>query len=73
MRAVRRTADVFLGRVDKEVTVDNIKDYIKDTFDVMVQSIESVEIQSKQFNVFKITVLTEERETLLMLHCDLRA
>ena len=64
MRAVRRTADVFLGRVDKEVTVDNIKEYIKDTFDVMVRSIESVEIQSKQFNAFKITVLTEERETL---------
>ena len=55
---------MFLGRVDKEVTVDNIKDYIKDTFDVMIRSIEGVEIQSKQFNAFKITVLSEERETL---------
>ena len=64
MRAVRRTADVFLGKVDKEVTVDNIKEYIKDTFDVMARSIEGVEIQSKQFNSFKITVVTEERETL---------
>ena len=64
MRAVRRTVDVFLGRVDKEVTIDNVKDYIKDTFDVMVQSVESVEIQSKQFNAFKITVHTEGRETL---------
>ena len=64
MRAVRRTADVFLGRVDKEVTVDTIKDYIKDTFDVAVRNIEGVEIQSKQFSAFKITVLAEERETL---------
>ena len=47
MRAVRRTADVFLGRVDKEVEADNIKEYIKDNFDVNVQNIESVEILSK--------------------------
>ena len=64
MRAVRRTADVFLGRVDKEVEADNIKEYIKDNFEVNVQNIESVEILSKQFNAFKITVFLEERDKL---------
>ena len=29
-RAVRRTADIFLRRVNKDVEVDVIKEYIKD-------------------------------------------
>ena len=64
MRAVRKTADVFLGRVDKAVEADNIKDYIKDNFKVTVQSIETVEIQSKMFNAFKVSVFLEDRDKL---------
>ena len=54
----------FLGRVDKEVEASNIKEHIKDNFDVNVQNIESVEILSKHFNAFKITVLLEDRDKL---------
>ena len=36
MRAVRRTADIFSGRVHKDVEVDVIKEYIKDNFNVIV-------------------------------------
>ena len=64
MRAVRRTADIFLGRVNKDVEVDVIKEYIKDNFNVIVQNIESVNIFSNDFNAFKITTFLDERDKL---------
>ena len=64
MRAVRRTADVFIGRVDRQVEAENVSDYIKEHFDVKVQNIEKVEIQSKLFNAFKVTVFLENRDKL---------
>ena len=64
MRAVRRTADVFLGRVAKDVTVDGIKDYVKDNFNINVQTVECLKIQSEHFNAFKVTVFMDERDIL---------
>ena len=64
MRAVRRTVDIFLGRVNKDVEVDVIKEYIKDNFNVIVQNIENVKIFSNDFNAFKITTFLDERDKL---------
>ena len=33
-KAVKRTADVFLGRVHKETPIEDIKEYVKNTFNV---------------------------------------
>ena len=57
-------ADVFLGRVDKDVMVSDIEKYVKDTFDVVTQKVERIEIQSDQFHAFKITVFFDERSKL---------
>ena len=64
MRAVRRTVDVFLGRVHKEVDIDIIRNYIKENFEIDPQNIEDINIKSEYFNAFKITVFIDEREKL---------
>ena len=64
MRPVRRMADIFLGRANKDVEVDAIKECIKDNFNVIVQNIENVKIFSNDFNAFKITTFLDERDKL---------
>ena len=64
MKAVKQTADIFLGRVDRSVKTEEITQYIKDSFNVVVENIEVLKIRTDQFNAFKITVLSTEREKL---------
>lgn len=64
LRAVRRTLDVFLGRVIKDVEIDDIKDYIKENFNVVVQNVEPITIRSAEYNAFKVTVFSDERDKL---------
>lgn len=64
MKAVKRTADVFLGRVDKSVKADEIIQYIEDSFNVVAEKVEVLKIKSDQFNAFKITVPSIERDKL---------
>ena len=63
-KGVRKTADVFLGRVEKSVTSSNIENYIEETFNIKVKKIDPMVIKSDMFNAFKITVLLDEREKL---------
>ena len=64
LKAVRRKADVFIGRVDKSVEISDIEKYIKEVFDISVIKTEILKIKSEQFNAFKITMLFDERDTL---------
>ena len=64
MKAVKRTADVFLGRVDKSVKEEEITQYIEDSFSVTVEKIEILNIKTDQFNAFKITVPSIERDKM---------
>ena len=59
-KAVRRTADVFLGRVDKDTTIEVIQNYV----DVVCLNIEKLEIKTDLYNAFKITVLLSDRDLL---------
>ena len=63
-RAVKRTVDVFLGRVHKDNLIQDIKDYVKDTFNVECLNIEKLEIKTEVFNAFKIKVSLSDRELL---------
>ena len=63
-KAVRRTADVFLGRVDKDTTIEVIQNYVKDTFGVVCLNIQKLEIKTDLYNAFKITVLLSDRDLL---------
>ena len=64
LRAVGRTADVFLGRVDKDVEESDIRKFIKDVFDITVKKIEMLKIKTEEYNAFKVTVNLSERDHL---------
>ena len=64
LRAVGRTADVFLGRVDKNVEESDIEQYIRDVFDIAVKKIEILKIKTDEYNAFKVTVDLSERDNL---------
>ena len=64
LRAVRRTADVFLGRMDNEVIAEDIEHYIKECFGLNVDKIEELKIMTNQYKAFKVTLPINEREKL---------
>ena len=68
-RAVKRTVDVFLGRVDPSVTVDDIKQYIGENFDINILNVDQLAIKSDRFVAFKITVNLNDRDALF--NCDM--
>ena len=61
--AVRR-ADVYVGRVDKDVTADDIKSFIEQTFDTEAFSVSKLDILSDIHNVLKVGVETNVRDRL---------
>ena len=63
-KAAMRMADVFVGRVDKDVTIDCIEDYIKNSFSVHVHAITQLGIRSDRFNAFKVNVKFSDRDKL---------
>lgn len=63
-KAATKSVDVFIGRVHKDVSMDKISEYIKDTFNVNVVSILQLDIKSDRVNAFKVTVNLSEREKL---------
>lgn len=64
LKAVRRTADVFIGRLDTSITAEDVATYIDSTFDIMVYSIQQLDIISKDFVAFKVNVNMNDRTKL---------
>ena len=56
LRAATRTADVFIGRVDNDVSEDEIKDYIKANFNVDTYVVRKLNIRSEIYAAFKVNV-----------------
>ena len=63
-RAATRTADVFVGRVDKAVADEDLKNYVKINFGVQILSVTKLTIRSEFFNAFKINVKSNDRDKL---------
>ena len=63
-KAAVRTCDIFIGRVDKEVSEEGIKDYIKNTFNVTVSDVEKLVIKTNSYNAFKVCVNFKDRDAL---------
>ena len=57
-------ADVFLGRMDNSITVDDINQYISDNFDIEAHKVEELKIKTDQYKAFKVTISINEREKL---------
>ena len=64
LKAVKRTADIYLGRVEKTVSADDIENYIQEVFNVKVENVESLQIRTDQYKAFKITVDLALRDKL---------
>ena len=64
LKAAARTADVFVGRVDKVVDAEEIKSYVESNFGIQTVSLMKLNIRSEIFNAFKITVKSNDRDKL---------
>ena len=64
LRAVKRTADVFIGRMDNDVTIEEIKDYISVNFELNVLNMEQLVIKTDKYRAYKVTVNMNERDKL---------
>ena len=73
LKAVRRTADVFLGRMGSDVSIGSIKSYIQETFEIHVYNIEESKIVTDEYKVYKIISSLDEREKLFNPSYGLRA
>lgn len=63
-KGIKRTSDVFIGRVDCEVQSDDVGCYIKDNFGIEVNSINELEIKTDRYKAFKVNVALQDREKL---------
>ena len=64
LKAVKRTADIYLGRVEKTVSADDIENYILEVFNVKVEKVENIQIRTDQYRAYKVTVDLALRDKL---------
>ena len=62
LKAARRIADIFIGRVEKSVTIDDVKSYIKENISIDILDIEKLVIKTDQYNAFKVKIYLDERD-----------
>ena len=63
-KAAARRADVFVGRVDRDVAADEIATYIKEAFSIDPISVTKLDIRSEIYNAFKVSVKFLDRDKL---------
>lgn len=61
-KAVQPTAQIYIGKVIKNVTVVEIGDYIKNTFNKRVIKLEKLDILSDDYNAFRLIVNLDDKE-----------
>ena len=65
VKGVRKTMDVYVGRLDSSVTCDDLKSYINDEISVNMISCICLSSADAQVKSFKVTVYAEDRDILL--------
>ena len=65
VKGVRKTMDVYVGRLDSSVTCDDLKSYINDEISVNMISCICLSSADAQVKSFKVTVYAEDRDMLL--------
>ena len=64
LKAAVVTADVFVGRVECNVTAENVSTYVKDVFAIDPIYVTKLNIRSDQYAAFKINVKVSDRDKL---------
>ena len=54
----------FRLKVTKDIGESDIKQYIKEVFDIVDKKIEILKIKTDKYNAFKVTVNLSDRDTL---------
>ena len=62
-KAATRYVDIFVGRVDNVVTIDELRNYIYDIFEVQVAAVINLTIRAEEHKAY-MTVKLSEREKL---------
>lgn len=55
---------MYIGRVDNDVTIDDLKDYILEVSGITVTAVNVLKIRTEEHKAFKVTVKLSEREKL---------
>ena len=63
-KAANRTTDVFIGRVHTSVDSEEIKEYVKDKFNVSILEISKLDIKAENHNAFKVKINVSDRNAL---------
>lgn len=63
-RAAVVTADVFVGRVDSNVTAENVDSYVRENFSINPVCVSRLDIRSNQYAAFKVNVRLNDRDKL---------
>ena len=64
-KSANRTYDLYVGRVDKNVVDSDIISYVENNFQISPIKIEQLEIKAANYAAFKLTINSNDRETLL--------
>lgn len=57
---------MFVGRIDNDISLDDLKEYVTENFDVQLKGIEQLKIKMDDCKAFKLTVLMEDRVKLFI-------
>ena len=63
-KAVERSCELYIGRVQLNVNEDVIKSNIYNNFNINILGIEKINIRPESYNAFKISVNVNDRESL---------
>lgn len=66
VKAATRLIDVFIGRVDINVTCDDLRKYFSDTLGMQVVSVNNLVIRTSEHQTFKVALKLSERERLFI-------
>lgn len=67
IKAVKQTADLYVGRCDPSVTEEALKNYINNEVNIMIENCECLagSVDDRRVKSFKVTVSLEDRDKLL--------
>ena len=65
-RSASKTLDLFIGRVHKDVTENDIISYVENNFKVKTVNIDRLNIKAINYAAFKLTINSNDRDTLLL-------
>ena len=63
-KGINKTVDVFIGRVDNDATVNDLKAYIEDNFKIKLIDIHQLIIKSDLYRCFRVKVNLVDRDAL---------